>query len=249
MKVQVSKIMLAASLFSIGGLASAAPPTVPPDNMRFLHAEDPVGSTAACLVSAGNPGPGIAACICAATGSNDACNAEGGNSFAVHPLFEASWAAALKTNESLLYGEVADGWYNAPFAETGVTDGPLNVKLDARGSCGLTQGALELAVDFPTNQAKSKLKGIVGAKAMYSAVYMFPVRAPVPVGENTPIWEDVPGTSPVRLCSLGQAQVMTAGQLKMGRGRHGHSPEGSGRVVDFAANLSCQVPGDCMAVC
>jgi len=237
MKFNATKIMAAIALLSGSSVASADANW---DNLRFVHDEDPVSSAAACLVSVGNPGPGIHACLCAAFGGNDSglgCTAEDDGAFAIYPGFEASWAAALDTNDTYLYADVADGYSGqSPLDD----DEWWNVKMDARGSCSLTQASLELAVDFDPKDAKRRLRGLVGAKAAYSAVYMIPVRAPGTDKEDLK-WEGLEekGGDPVRLCALGQAQVFTAGSFR----RESHHYHGHGHSADVSADLSALQTG------
>nr|SPS05579.1 exported protein of unknown function [Candidatus Nitrotoga fabula] len=181
MKAMCYKLSCAVLIMLASGLSQAVPITE-----AFVHAEDRLESTAACLVTATNSNS-TADCLCA-TGNNafSFCAGDTGNGMIVNEQFAAAWAAEVEAAETVLDAPIAP-WPNA------------SVLIDARASCTLDQASLDLALTPDAD--KSKLKGVIGAKAQYSAIYMYP----------TINGDAIPGMDPVRLCALGQASVIVAG--------------------------------------
>lgn len=191
MKSMCYKLSGAVLIMLTSGLSQADPVTE-----AFVHAEDRLESTAACLVTATNSSS-TADCLCA-TGNNafSFCAGGTGNGMIVNEQFAAAWAAEVEAAETVLDAPIAP-WPNA------------SVLIDARASCTLDQASLDLALTPDAD--KSKLKGVIGAKAQYSAIYMYP----------TINGDAIPGMDPVRLCALGQASVIVAGSYAPKR-HHDH---------------------------
>jgi len=191
MKAMCYKLSGAVLIMLTSGLSQAA-------SEAFVHAEDRLESTAACLVTATNSNS-TADCLCA-TGNNafSFCTEGTGNGMIVNEQFAAAWAAEVEAAETVLDAPI-ESWTNA------------SVLIDARASCTLDQASLDLAL--APDADKSKLKGVIGAKAQYSAIYMYPT-----INGNA-----ISGMDPVRLCALGQASVIAAGNYAPKRHHdHGH---------------------------
>jgi hypothetical protein len=154
----------------------------------FVHAEDKVQSTAACLVLAGDKAA-ISDCLCTTGNQAFSFCATGPTKTIVHTSFVAAWAADIQSATTAL---------DAPILGS-VVAGSLLV--DARASCTLDQASLDLALSSASDA--SKLRGVIGAKAQYSAIYMYPTVDGQPVN----------GVDPVRLCGLGQGSIIAAGTL------------------------------------
>lgn len=178
------KVGSAAIFVLATGLAQAAEPS----SEVFVHAEDKVQSTAACLVLAGDQAA-ISDCLCTAGNGAFSFCAYGPTKTIIHTSFVAAWAADIQSATTSL---------DAPILGS-ETAGSLLV--DARASCTLDQASLDLALSSASDA--SKLRGVIGAKAQYSAIYMYPT-----VGG-----EPVIGVDPVRLCGLGQGSIIAAGTL------------------------------------
>ena len=182
----ILKLSSAAIFVMATGLAQATPPA---SSEVFVHAEDKVQSTAACLVLAGNQ-QALSDCLCTAgSGAFSFCSNQTPSATIVHASFLAAWAADIQSATTSLEASILG-------SET-----PGSLLVDARASCTLDQASLDLALSSASDA--SKLKGVIGAKAQYSAIYMYPTL------EGQPI----PGIDPVRLCGLGQASVIVAGKL------------------------------------
>lgn len=187
MKTFFSKTLLGSAALLASGAGQAAPVLE-----ALVHAEDAVETVNACLVGTANSAA-ISACLCGASNADfDFCASDGGG-FVVHPVFSAAWAASLTAAETALSAEMLP--ITIPLSNPAGT----RWVVDARGNCSLVQGSLELA--FSQESDKTKLKGLLGAKASYSAVYM------VPYIYDSILGEPVPAGDPVRLCSLGQAAI------------------------------------------
>lgn len=181
----ILKVSSAALFVMATGLAQAGPATAE----VFVHAEDKIQSTAACLVLAGNQAA-ISDCLCTAGGGAFSFCATGtAIGTIVHTSFVAAWAADIQSATTSLQADILG-------SET-----PGSLLVDARASCTLDQASLDLALSSASDA--SKLKGVIGAKAQYSAIYMYPTVNGVAVT----------GVDPVRLCGLGQASVIAAGTL------------------------------------
>ena len=195
-----------AILMLASGLAQAAPP-----HDTFVHAEDQIQSTAACLVSATQKNA-TQDCLCAVgNGAFSFCGGGTGGGMIVHSHFAAAWAADMQSAETPLSASIAQ------------TTPPGYLLLDARASCTLDQVSLDLALSPGVD--KSKLKGVIGAKAQYSAIYMYPTLGGQPIT----------GFNPERLCAYGQASVIATGSLTQGRGHQWHEGGDSHTTVLNAA--------------
>jgi len=189
------KFSLLAGLLALSGTASANPPPNLLGTDTFLHASDAVDSVAACVVGVKNAKAGISDCLCAAgNGEFSFCS----NTQAPFPTvftppeFAAAWAADVQSQSTSLV--TADTW-----------DGAESLYVDARGACSLDQASLELALTPGTTASSRGLKAILGAKASYSAVYMYPTVGGVAAGD------------PVRLCGLGQLSANLSAGLQKSR--------------------------------
>lgn len=212
-------VLLALAMGTIAQAGTPPPLTpivFPNGDTMFNDFENEVKSTAACLVATGDRGPGLAACFCGINMGFEFCSDQevtgAAAGFAWHPTFAGAIAAQLEIND-LVYDQTSP----IPGEDEKFT-------LDVRGTCDMTQGSLELALD--PGWDRRSLSGILGAKAQYSAVYMFPYYKTEVAGTEIPIGD------PVRLCGLGQIDAMAAGTI------HRHSHDGNRRAASASANLA-----------
>ena len=195
MKRIIYKLSSTAILLLASGLAQADPA---PAHETFVHAEDRIQSTAACLVSVTN-NKATQDCLCAVgNGAFSFCGGGVGSGMIVHSNFAAAWAADMQSTETPL---------SAPIDQK---NPPGYLLLDARASCTLDQASLDLALSPGAD--KTKLRGVIGAKAQYSAIYMYPTIEGLPIT----------GFNPERLCAFGQASVIATGSLTQRRWNHWH---------------------------
>lgn len=191
---------IAAAVATSLSLGAHAGTSAPEFRHAYLYAESPVEATVGCLVAQSNPDEGLASCLCEATGDEFSFCATTTGTFEVHPVFGAAWGAALgiAADEMGVVMDLNRGGDKLPFT------------VDARGNCSLTQGSLELALESDSD--RRSLRGILGARALYSAIYMIPMaqgydREGGLVGSPRPIGD------PVRLCGLGQIDAIAAGTI------------------------------------
>jgi hypothetical protein len=172
--------VIGAVLFGSGATVMAAP------TQSFVHAQNPVTATAACLVLQDNSSEAISGCLCEATGDGfDFCGTATGE-IAVNPDVRANWAAALGVAGSQLSTKV-NAW----------DDKKSKLIIDARAECTLNTGDAALQIDVSTAPSMS---GVIGGNVAYSAVYMWPTVGGEPAGD------------PVRLCALGAGRILAAGK-------------------------------------
>lgn len=178
----------------------------------FVHAEDKVQSTAACLVLAGNQAA-ISDCLCTAGhGAFSFCANGTASGTIVNTSFLAAWAADIQSETTAL---------EAPILGSAV---PGSLLVDARASCTLDQASLDLALSSASDA--SKLRGVIGAKAQYSAIYMYPTVGGQPVN----------GVDPVRLCGLGQGSIIAAGTLT--KNSHEYKEGGKSHSLSLNAGIT-----------
>lgn len=213
-------------LSGVGGAWAQSAPTE-----AMLSAQDEVSSTALCLVGVSNPMGGLSACFCLMNGGPE----ETCNSVSTYFPFPATFGAALGQATDYLSTIIEDGPEEARLPL--YPEGQGVVLMDARASCNLSQNTLEIAV--ADESEKKGLKGILGAKALYTAVYAFPVmRADSQASWIAATDRDGADLSPVRMCALGQASVMKAGTLRIRRGgRDDHRDDDHGRY-NWSANYA-----------
>ena len=174
-------ILTLGAVIGLGGLtaAQAAP------SQSFVHAQNSIASTAACLVLQENSSEAIGGCLCEAT--NDGFNFCGSatGEIAINADVRASWAAALGVTGSQLSTRV-NAW----------DDKKSKLLIDARAECTLNNGDAALQIDI---RNAPSLSGVVGGSVAYSAIYMWPTVGGEPAGD------------PVRLCALGTGRIQAAG--------------------------------------
>lgn len=190
-------VMLSLAMGSVAYAADIEPVVFADGDSMFNDFDNGVSSTAACLVASDDKGPGLAACLCGINRGFMFCSdaAVTKARFQNHPTFAGAIAAELEI-DSLEYNQIS------PLPDAG-----SSFTLDVRGTCDMTQGSLELALD--PGYDRQSLKGILGAKAQYSAVYMFPYAVVTELGSNSVV---KPLGEPVRLCGMGQVNALAAGQ-------------------------------------
>ena len=178
----MKKIIL--TLGAVVGLSGWSAAQAAP-NQSFVHAQNSIASTAACLVLQDNSGEGISGCLCEAT--NDGFNFCGSatGQIAVAADVQASWAAALGVTGSQLSTRV-NAW----------DDKKSKLLIDARAECTLNNGDAALQIDV---RSAPSLSGVIGGSVAYSAIYMWPTVGGEPAGD------------PVRLCALGTGKIQAAG--------------------------------------
>lgn len=173
--------VIGAVIFGSSATVMAAP------SQSFVHAQNPVTATAACLVLQDNSSEAISGCLCEATSDGfDFCGSATGE-IAIGADVRANWAAALGVAGSQLSTKV-NAW----------DDKKSKLLIDARAECTLNTGDAALQIDVSTAPS---LGGVIGGNVAYSAVYMWPTVGGEPAGD------------PVRLCALGSGRIYAAGTV------------------------------------
>ena len=163
------------------GSTSSAPTEV------FVHAENTVQTTAACIVGSVAGSKGIAACLCEASADEFSfCDKDSG-SFVITNNASVAWAAALGATGSELSTKIK-AW------DTKTS----KLLIDARAECTLNQGDAALSLDLSSNP---ELQGMIGGTIAYSAIYYWPTVGGFPAGD------------PVKLCALGSGKIYAKGSI------------------------------------
>jgi len=175
------------TLSAVIGLGSWTGAQATAPTQSFVHAQNSIASTAACLVLQENSSEAIGGCLCEATNDGfNFCGAATG-AIAINSDVQASWAAALGVTGSQLSTRVR-AW----------DDKKSKLLIDARAECTLNNGDAALQIDV---RNAPSLSGVIGGSVAYSAIYMWPTVGGEPAGD------------PVRLCALGTGQIQAAGSV------------------------------------
>ena len=175
------------TLGAVIGLGSWTGAYATAPTQSFVHAQNSIASTAACLVLQENSSEAIGGCLCEATNDGFGFCGSATGQIAINADVQANWAAALGVTGSQLSTRVR-AW----------DDKRSKLLIDARAECTLNNGDAALQIDI---RNAPSLSGVVGGSVAYSAIYMWPTVGGEPAGD------------PVRLCALGTGQIQAAGSV------------------------------------